>query len=139
MSNPLDFNGQEIDGAENVQLDESILSGSGYASEHSDVHAWYHGTIGVNGNFPTTDDEVTIPNSWYVPPHPARNAGGFLSPESSPAVSTIAKFIPTPSEHVLVGGMFARPPTAPAAPNGPTSDSSKLLPTRTTASPKAAT
>ena len=49
---PLDFDGQDVNGALNRQLDEEVLSQDGYtlslfslSPEHSDVHLWYHGTI----------------------------------------------------------------------------------------------
>ena len=34
------------------------------------MHAWYHGTIGMGGTFPTSDSSggVTIPDAWYVSP-----------------------------------------------------------------------
>ena len=79
---PLDFDGEPIPGSAEVHLSESILCGEGYTYEHSDVHAWYHGTIGLGGTFPTSDGDgdgaVTIPDSWYVLPHPARNLSGFF-------------------------------------------------------------
>ncbi|HEY9173064.1 MAG TPA: immunoglobulin domain-containing protein [Verrucomicrobiae bacterium] len=78
LPSPLDFNGQEVPGAENVRLAESVLSGVGYSSEHSDVHAWYHGTIGAGSSFPLTDDEVSITDAWYVSPNPRRNLSGFF-------------------------------------------------------------
>src|SRR5688500_13823829 len=41
-----DFTGEAVAGAANLQLTESVMTGTGYSVEHSDVHLWYHGTIG---------------------------------------------------------------------------------------------
>lgn len=78
--NPADFNGQPIPGSADLQLSEPVLNVGGYGSEHSDVHAWCHGTIGIGGTFPTNDGGggVTIPDSWYALPHPARHLSGFF-------------------------------------------------------------
>jgi autotransporter-associated beta strand protein len=81
--NDLDFDGVPADGAYNLQLDESVLSGyeDGYSSEHSDVHAWYYGTItapfaasyagyaGAGRNVETTGwpavPNPDFPETWY--------------------------------------------------------------------------
>ena len=80
--------GQAIAYAYNVQLVEktlneedpsSALTGDefnpGYPQAHSDVHLWYHGTIGPP--FPTGDGEFTVGSQWYNAPHPARDPTGF--------------------------------------------------------------
>ena len=65
LGNLADFNGQAIPGAYNVRLNEYILEQTSGA-EHSKVHTWYHGTIGIDPNFPTGDPEISvIPANWY--------------------------------------------------------------------------
>ena len=73
----LDFTGEEIDGAFNLQLSESSLS-SGYLNEHSDVHLWYHGTI--NPEHESLDDgsaSVSDADSWYAGAMGPRDGNGI--------------------------------------------------------------
>jgi stress response protein SCP2 len=57
-------NGKSVDGAINIQLNESHFDDGwredepGYESEHSDVHLWYHGTIDTDGGF--DDGKITV-------------------------------------------------------------------------------
>ncbi len=59
-----DFNGQSIPGCHELRLLEQVLDGVGYAAEHSDVHAWYHGTIGPP--YEDSDGDKRITDDWYV-------------------------------------------------------------------------
>jgi hypothetical protein len=78
-----DFTGEPVSGAYNLQLSESILSDAGYSTQHSDVHLWYHGTIGPP--FQDSDGSASVGADWYNPPqgphdqlgwHFSRVAGG---------------------------------------------------------------
>ncbi len=67
-----DFDGECVSGASpDLQLSEDILGGEdpedpSYLYEHSDVHLWYHGTIGRDNNFLNTDKEdKSIGTNWY--------------------------------------------------------------------------
>lgn len=72
----LDFNGHSIPGSTDYFLSETILGGVGSSVEHSDVHSWYHGTIGSPGQYPTSDGDVSITADWYASTN-HRNARGF--------------------------------------------------------------
>jgi len=69
----LDFAGQPITGASNVQLDEATLEGTSldpgytwpYGGEHSDTHLWYYGTIANSGTLSDGNASVSDPSSWY--------------------------------------------------------------------------
>ncbi len=82
-----DFNGVFAEGAYNLRIPESVLSGAGSSFEHSDVHTWYYGTVtepfastyqGFSGAGRNNDGDVSFPESWYdtanVPP---RDMAGF--------------------------------------------------------------
>lgn len=76
-----DFTGEPVNGAYNLQLTESVLTGTGTDFEHSDTHLWYHGTIGrASGDppFQDSDGDANIGANWYAPPHPARDASGYV-------------------------------------------------------------
>jgi hypothetical protein len=74
----LDFTGEPVNGAYNLQLTESVMTGTGYSVEHSDTHLFYHGTIGKPGGpFASSDGGATIGANWYSPPHPARETTGW--------------------------------------------------------------
>jgi hypothetical protein len=87
-SDQYDFDGEAVAGAHNVQLSESILTGTagdslfshdpndpGYDLEHSDTHLWYHGTIPPYSN---TDGGATLdPTTWYSAPDPSRTTSGY--------------------------------------------------------------
>ncbi|MEA2708921.1 MAG: hypothetical protein QOF78_1522 [Phycisphaerales bacterium] len=76
--NSFDFTGEAVNGAYNLQLTESVLSGTGYSNDHSDTHLFYHGTIGKPGGpFANGDGGATIGASWYSPPHPSRETTGW--------------------------------------------------------------
>jgi hypothetical protein len=76
--NSFDFTGEAVNGAYNLQLTESVLSGTGYSNDHSDTHLFYHGTIGTPGGpFANGDGGATIGANWYSPPHPARETTGW--------------------------------------------------------------
>ncbi len=71
---PADFNGMSLNGSTNRQLDEGMLGHpqqtSGYATEHSDVHLWYHGTIDTtcNSNCADGKDITTwMRLNWWPP------------------------------------------------------------------------
>ena len=70
-------NGQSIPGAYNRQL--TSLNG-GYASSHSDVHLWYHGTIDLNT--PISVDQALITSTeraaWWTALEAAGTNNGFL-------------------------------------------------------------
>jgi hypothetical protein len=70
-----DFTGEPVNGAYNLQLSEAILSNGGGSIEHSDVHLWYHGTIGPP--YSDTDGSITIGPNWYDPPQGPRDSTGF--------------------------------------------------------------
>jgi hypothetical protein len=60
-----DFTGEAVDGAYNLQLTESVLGSDGSSNDHSNVHTWYHGTIGPP--FSDSDGDVNpIPSGWYT-------------------------------------------------------------------------
>jgi hypothetical protein len=78
-ANSLDFTGEAVAGAANLQLTESVMSGSGngYSTEHSDVHLWYHGTIAPPaGPFQNSDGGASVGANWYAAPHPRRDSTG---------------------------------------------------------------
>jgi hypothetical protein len=72
----LDFTGEAVNGAYNLQLSESILSNGGYSIEHSDTHLWYHGTIGPP--YSDSDGSATIGAGWYAAPQGPRDQTGWL-------------------------------------------------------------
>jgi hypothetical protein len=77
-ANSFDFTGEAVNGAYNLQLSESVLTGTGYSNDHSDTHLFYHGTIGaVGGPFANGDGGATIGANWYSPPHPSRETTGW--------------------------------------------------------------
>src|SRR6266850_6266838 len=71
-------NGESIPGAYNRQL--TGITNGGYASSHSDVHLWYHGTIDLLT--PATDTQATITAAerptWWTPFESAGTNTGFL-------------------------------------------------------------
>jgi hypothetical protein len=85
-----DFDGEPNSGSHPVPLNEDVLNGfggtddgldplgvdPGYSLEHSDVHLWYHGTIGRT-SFPVSDGSANIASNWYQSPHPSRTSSGF--------------------------------------------------------------
>ncbi|MEO6434134.1 MAG: hypothetical protein ABIP55_00005, partial [Tepidisphaeraceae bacterium] len=76
-----DFTGEAVNGAYNLQLSESVMTGTGYSAEHSDTHLWYHGTIGSPSGAPpfqNSDGGASVGGNWYTSPHPSRDATGFL-------------------------------------------------------------
>jgi hypothetical protein len=74
----LDFTGEPVNGAYNLQLTESVMTGTGYSVEHSDTHLFYHGTIGKPGGpFANSDGGASIGANWYSPPHPSRETTGW--------------------------------------------------------------
>ncbi len=82
-----DFNGVVTDGGFNLQIPESVLTGSGSFFEHLDVHTWYYGTItepfaanysGYSGAGRNHDGDTSFPETWYgVSGVPARDNAGF--------------------------------------------------------------
>jgi hypothetical protein len=64
--NFFDFDGEAVSGAYNLQLSESTLSSGGYSIEHSDVHLWYHGTVGPP--FADSDGGASVGSNWYTTP-----------------------------------------------------------------------
>ena len=73
--NFFDFDGEAVNGAYNLQLSESVLSNGGSSIEHSDVHLWYHGTIGPP--FSDTDGGSSIGTGWYNAPQGPRDQLGW--------------------------------------------------------------
>jgi hypothetical protein len=72
-----DFTGEPVNGAYNLQLNESDMTGTGYSVEHSDTHLFYHGTIGpASGPFSNSDGGATIGANWYSHT-PARETIGW--------------------------------------------------------------
>ncbi len=68
---PLDFDGEPVAGAHDVEFDESVLGGftdPAYTEEHSDVHLWYQGTVDTVG--PISDGVINNFNpdgfNWYA-------------------------------------------------------------------------
>ena len=59
----LDFNGQPVNGADNIHLDDAVLADGGYSSEHSDVHMFYYGTINTSPN--AEEEGTVVPDHWY--------------------------------------------------------------------------
>jgi hypothetical protein len=74
-SNIFDFDGEAVGGAYNLQLSETTLSNGGYSIEHSDVHLWYHGTIGPP--FADSDGGPSIGTGWYNAPQGPRDQLGW--------------------------------------------------------------
>jgi hypothetical protein len=73
-----DFTGEAVNGAYNLRLTESVMTGTGYSVEHSDTHLFYHGTIGaVGGPFQNSDGGASVGANWYSPPHPSRDSTGW--------------------------------------------------------------
>ena len=76
-----DFDGEPVSGSVNVQLAENTLTGTGYSTEHSDVHLWYQGTIGPRPvpftQWPNSDGDASVAVGWYGGQHPPRDATGF--------------------------------------------------------------
>ena len=106
----LDFTGEPVTGAYNLQLSESILSNGGYSIQHSDTHLWYNGTIGPP--FSDTDGGATIGTGWYDPPqgprdqvgwHMSRLAGGTPSRRGSNPLAHIATRSRCPSAAPISG------------------------------------
>lgn len=128
--NPVDFNGQKIAGTEGLELDESILEDLGYGlskgSEHSDLHAWYHGTIGTGNDFPSFDGDVSITDAWYALPHPARNLSGFFYSRIANGQLLYRPAFSYAVGSLLVDAMFEQRPAGLAPANGRTSGSSSL-------------
>ena len=61
-----DFTGEAIAGTHSVQLVESTLDNfTGYVTEHSDVHLWYHGTIDTTGPIDDGSSSVAESAGWY--------------------------------------------------------------------------
>lgn len=59
-----DFTGEPVNGAYNLQLNETALSSGGYSGiQHSDTHLWYHGTIGPP--FSDNDGSASIGANYY--------------------------------------------------------------------------
>ena len=76
-----DFTGEAVNGAYNLQLTESVMTGTGYDYEHSDTHLWYHGTIGQPDDSPpfqNSDGGASVGGNWYSTPHPSRGASGYF-------------------------------------------------------------
>tara|TARA_R110002111_G_scaffold177181_1_gene243203 strand:- start:6646 stop:12345 length:5700 start_codon:yes stop_codon:yes gene_type:complete len=69
---PIDFDGAEVNGAFNVELEENVLGGifllndPGYLQEHSDVHLWYQGTIDLESDIISDGTVEFVPVDWYV-------------------------------------------------------------------------
>jgi hypothetical protein len=97
----LDFTGEPVNGAHNLQLSETILSNGGSGLEHSDVHLWYHGTIGPP--FSNTDGSDTVGPNWYDPPQGPRDSLGWH-------YSRIAKGV-RPTDGLKSSGAFRDPVT----------------------------
>ncbi len=57
------------------------MSGVGSATEHSDVHSWYHGTIG--SPYPNWDGNVLITDDWYAGEY-SRYENGFAFSRLNP-------------------------------------------------------
>jgi hypothetical protein len=51
--------GEKVPGAYDIELDNDVMKGEGYGSEHSDVHLWYHGTVDTVGSIWDGDNSVT--------------------------------------------------------------------------------
>ena len=62
-----DFNGVQVPGAFNLQLDEDVLQGAGHLQEHSDAHLWYLATIKEDAQevegYSLDDDNF---NDWWT-------------------------------------------------------------------------
>lgn len=75
----VDFDGEPVNGAHNVELDEDTLGGffndPGYSLEHSDTHLWYYGTVNLNANAHNGDEAV--PTNWYNGSQGPRNNIGY--------------------------------------------------------------
>ena len=84
----LDFTGEPVDNAWNLQLSEAALSNGGYGNEHSDAHLWYHGTVDLSEDPPANDGSEDVPNGWYGATHPARSESGSPAGASSSGVAS---------------------------------------------------
>jgi len=75
----VDFDGEPVNGAFNVELDEGTLGGffndPGYSLEHSDTHLWYYGTVDLNSN--ANNGEESVPTNWYNGSQGPRDGIGY--------------------------------------------------------------
>jgi len=117
-----DFDGEEIIGARNWELEEgrldSLIDGvwpfgedPGYWGAHSDVHAWYYGTIDpdsptINNGDPEFEPVDPDLHDWYGGDHPSRNAEGYNYTIFDS--DSLAKFAPTGLHEDISGGSGAR-------------------------------
>jgi hypothetical protein len=96
--NALDFDGTPVDGALNLQLNESVLNCCAYGFAHSDVHLWYHATIDLAAG--ACDGEECVTGQMNATWWPAgRAASGYVYA-------------------ALAGGAAQRPPLPPGEPPG---------------------
>ncbi|MEM8946459.1 MAG: hypothetical protein AAGD11_14905 [Planctomycetota bacterium] len=74
--NRRDFTGDDVPGAYNLQLSESVLSTGGFnGCEHCDVPPWYYGTINTAPN--AFVGFFTVPGNWYSGNMGPRDETGF--------------------------------------------------------------
>lgn len=111
----VDFDGEPVNGAFNLELDEDTLGGffndPGYTLEHSDTHLWYFGTINLNSNANNGDESV--PTNWYNGSQGPRNSLGF-------AFSSIAGVTqPNAGLAIAHGGVASRIAVNPIAEQWP--------------------
>jgi hypothetical protein len=68
-------NGTAVDGAHNVNLQDSVIDFGGYGDGHNNTHLWYQGTIDLSAN--ASQEGHTVPSDWYTGVNGPRNANGF--------------------------------------------------------------
>jgi hypothetical protein len=98
------IHGSSVGGAHNV----GPLQLPGGSNDHSDVHAWYDGTIDLAMTVEQDSPPITIPDSWYSQNGVSRDAVGF-------AWSELAHRATRPGDGLsnqFAGGSIARPSVA---------------------------
>ncbi len=100
----LDFNGEFVEGALNLELDDSILDNGGYSLGHSDTHLFYYGTIDLA--LDAQEDGTSVPNGWYAAHGVDRAEYGFYFSRLGGGFETIS------ADHLATGfgGNAAREP-----------------------------
>ena len=108
----LDFNGVNAIGSFERELNEETLDKDdieGYASEHSDVHLWYHGTIDTSNS--AYDGKKNVPSLWYDNEQMGpRNTTGFnhsrLANGKVPETSIDQRIVPIWEYGSIFNGSF---------------------------------
>ena len=91
-------NGEALQGTDDWQLADEL--------GHADVHALYHGTIGISGNYPASDaapdGSISIEDTWYGTECPTRDLVGFHYSR----IANGCKYIFSPDYFFAIGSQF---------------------------------